>query len=47
MNSTSFKRFMVAIWPTVYRIVNQTLYFFLSVIKNIVSGIFKQLKGGF
>lgn len=37
--------FLKKIWPAIYRIINSTLYFILSIIKNIFNGIISQIKG--
>jgi hypothetical protein len=32
-------------WPTIYRIINSTIYFIITTLKNVVKGIMDQLKG--
>ncbi len=34
------------IWPTIYKIVNSTIYFVLNFIKNFVKMAIEQIKGG-
>lgn len=37
-------RFLVNIWPTVYKVINEILYFAVSVIKGIFKYGFRQIK---
>ena len=41
-----FKTIALSIWPTIYRIINTVLYFFLSLIKSIIKIAIEQIKGG-
>jgi len=41
-----FKTIAISIWPTIYRIINTVLYFFLSLIKSIIKIAIEQIKGG-
>lgn len=41
-----FKNIAILIWPTIYRIINTILYFFLSLIKSIIKIAIEQIKGG-
>lgn len=40
------KTILIKIWPTIYRVVNTILYFFLSLIRAIVKIAISQIKGG-
>lgn len=44
MEDKGLKRFLINIWPRIYRIINGTLYFIMTVIKSIVSMAIKQLR---
>lgn len=35
------------IWPTIYRVINGSLYFLLNLIKSIVKMSIEQIKGSF
>lgn len=41
-----FKTIAILIWPTIYRIINTTLYFFISLVKSIIKISIGQIKGG-
>ncbi len=43
MNKENILRFLRNIWPTVYRIVNTSLYFLINLIKDIITRITEQL----
>ncbi len=36
--------FLKKIWPTIYKVVNTTFYFILTLIKAIVKGMIDQIK---
>ncbi len=40
-----FKTIAIKIWPTIYRIINTILYFFLSLVKSIIKIAIDQIKG--
>lgn len=40
----NFKKILISVWPTIYRIINTFLYFIFSVLKSMVAIAFKQLK---
>jgi hypothetical protein len=44
MEENRVKIFLKQIWPTVYRIINSTLYFLITLIKSTVSLAIKQIK---
>jgi hypothetical protein len=47
MEQSNFKKFLILIWPTVYRIINSTFYFLIRFIKSSVRLMISQLKGGY
>lgn len=44
MEENAPKKFLIQIWPTVYRIINGIFYFLLSLIKQTVNLAIKQIK---
>ncbi len=46
MERTGIKRILVNIWPTIYRIVNNTFYFFINFFKNLINLMLNQIKNG-
>jgi len=47
MEQSTVKRFLIQIWPTVYRVINNLFYAVLHFLKSSVSMIINQLKGGY
>ncbi|MFH1186823.1 MAG: hypothetical protein V1697_01470 [Candidatus Levyibacteriota bacterium] len=45
MEESSFKRFLIKIWPTIYRVINTLVYALLNFLKSAVSQSIEQLKG--
>ncbi|HZJ18209.1 MAG TPA: hypothetical protein VFD45_01145 [Patescibacteria group bacterium] len=45
MNEKNFKKFLIQIWPTVYRTINTLIYALLHFLKSIISLAIDQLKG--
>lgn len=45
MTSIEFKRALRDIWPYIYRGINTSLYFLLSVLKSVIANAIRQLKG--
>lgn len=41
----NIKRYLIIVWPTINRIINNTIFFILSLIKTGVSYAIRQLKG--
>ncbi len=44
MEENNFKKILIKIWPLFYKIINTVFYFFLSLLKGIVSRGFRQIK---
>ncbi len=38
------KALLIRIWPSIYRIINSTLYFLISLVKSIVKYSVRQIK---
>jgi hypothetical protein len=47
MEQNNFKRFLIQIWPTIYRIINSFFYALLRFLKSSITMIIDQLKGGY
>ena len=47
MEESRFKRFLILIWPTVYKIINALIYAILHFLKSAVKMAIEQLKGGY
>ncbi len=45
MGENKLKIILIQIWPIIYRIINNSLYFLLTVIRGIVSYAIRQIKG--
>lgn len=45
MEQNKFTSYMKLIWPTIYRIINDGLYFIFSVIKSGIRIAINQFKG--
>ncbi|MBI5045022.1 MAG: hypothetical protein HZC02_03785 [Candidatus Levybacteria bacterium] len=45
MNKEQLTTYLKSIWPTVYRIINNTFYFLLLFIKNLIKMAINQIKG--
>lgn len=45
MEENNFLYFLKKIWPTIYRIINEIIYFIFNLIKGIFSYAIKQIKG--
>jgi len=45
MEENSFKKFLIQIWPTIYRMVNTLFYALINFLKGAVSLAIDQLKG--
>lgn len=41
----NLRRILVQVWPTIYRIINNTFYFIISVIKSIFKLAMDEIKG--
>lgn len=39
-----FLYFLKRIWPTIYRIINTTVYFVFSIVRNLVQGALDQIR---
>lgn len=46
METTGIQRLLKQIWPTVYRAVNNTIYFILNLIKSTVKMAIDEIKNG-
>ncbi len=44
--TTRFQAVMKQIWPTIYRIINNTLYFLIDIIRSGVKIAIEQIKNG-
>ena len=47
MKENRFKRFLILIWPTVYKVINDLFYTILHFLKSAVKMAIEQLKGGY
>jgi len=45
MNKEKAFAYLKLIWPTIYRIINDSLYFLMSVVKSIVRIAKDQIRG--
>jgi hypothetical protein len=45
MEVPRWKRILIAIWPTIYRGINNTVYFFVMLTKKTVKMAIEQMKG--
>lgn len=45
MEENSFKKFLIQIWPTIYRVINTLFYALLNFLKKTVTLAIDQLKG--
>ncbi len=44
--TTRFQAVMKQIWPTVYKIINSTIYFLIELIRSAVRIAIEQIKNG-
>lgn len=40
------KRFLYNIWPSVYKVINGTLYWLINFVKNLIKMMIGQIKNG-
>lgn len=45
MEKNNLKSFFIKIWPAIYRMINDFLYFIINLIKNTVKYAIRQIKG--
>lgn len=43
MEKTRFQRLLISIWPSIYRVINDALYFLLKIIKRTVKLAIEQI----
>lgn len=46
MERTGIQKFLYNIWPSIYKIVNNTFYFILKFFKNLIRLMTNQIKNG-
>lgn len=44
MERTRLQRFLILIWPTIYRAINSALYFLLNLIRSTIKFGIEQIK---
>ena len=46
LEETQARRVAKQVWPSIYRMINETFYFLLNAVKSLIKSMFEEIKNG-